>query len=399
MRAKYEGNADLNTRDVRWDPSLPGFGVRIYPPHAKTFNSRKTFVVCYRIEGRKRMMTIGRYGTWTLEQARKKARELLVDVGNNKDPLAKKQEGVKAEEFSDLAKQFMETRAEYKSVSEDQRRLDKFLLPIWRARKIKSITHQEVIKLHRQLGKHSIYEANRVVALISIMWGFAKSEGLLGRTDDNPAVGIKKFTEAKRKRFLREDEFTRLAIALNDSDDIYVTTIIWLLILTGARRSEWLTAKWEYIDFSERVMALPDTKNGEPFNVHLSQPAIRLLKKLPIESDNPYIFPGRGNIAGQGRHLINLDKYWQQIRTAANLEDVHLHDLRRTFASWMAQSGISLNVISQALNHSGIEITHQHYAHLTGSNALREPVDAHGARLIEIASRKPVELLGEAKSQ
>ncbi|HEX2239087.1 MAG TPA: Arm DNA-binding domain-containing protein, partial [Gammaproteobacteria bacterium] len=75
----YRG--DNGQRQVAWDDELPGFGVRVYP------NGKKAFVLSYRIAGRKRLMTLGSYGQYTVDQARKLARKHLVSIDSGIDPL------------------------------------------------------------------------------------------------------------------------------------------------------------------------------------------------------------------------------------------------------------------------------------------------------------------------
>ncbi len=90
--------------------------------------------------------------------------------------------------------------------------------------------------------------------------------------------------------------------------------------------------------------------------------------------------------AKKGHHLVNIDLHWYRIRKAAGIEDVRLHDLRRTVGSWMTQDGVDLNKIKDALRHADISTTLV-YARL-GQDAAREPMEDHGRRILEAAGRR-----------
>ena len=107
-----------------------------------------------------------------------------------------------------------------------------------------------------------------------------------------------------------------------------------------------------------------------------------LLRQLPRQQDNPYIFPGREN----GRNLVNIDKAWRRIRTEAGVPDVRLHDLRRTVGSWLAQSGNSLHLIGRVLNHRTPSTT-QIYARF-GNDQVRDALESYGQQLMGIATSK-----------
>ena len=132
-----------------------------------------------------------------------------------------------------------------------------------------------------------------------------------------------------------------------------------LLIFTGARRNELTTLKWEHVNLEQGCLTLPDTKTGFKV-IHLNPPGRNILARTLHIQGNPYVFPG---IKRQG-HIVGIQQAWDTIRTKANLSDVHLHDLRHSFASVGAAGGLGLPIIGSLLGHQQTSTT-QRYAHLS----------------------------------
>jgi integrase len=151
----------------------------------------------------------------------------------------------------------------------------------------------------------------------------------------------------------------------------WVIAAIRLLTLTGARRNEILTLRWEHVSEEHESLLLTDSKTGRKA-IRLNAPALALLHDIPRLEDNPYVICGER----AGRHLVNLEKPWRRIRAVAQLDDVRLHDLRHSFASVAASGGQSLVVIGKMLGHSQPATTAR-YAHLA-DDPVRAASDAVG---------------------
>jgi integrase len=270
-----------------------------------------------------------------------------------------------------------------KSGDEDQRRINAYVLPKWGSLKARTITRPDIEALHRTIGKRAPYQANRVLALLSKMFELARRWGFVPEGHSNPARDIDRFTEAKRDRWVSADELPRLAQAINEEPNASARAALWLYLLTGARKTELLTARWCDVDWTRAELRLPDTKAGRVHYIPLSPPAVALLRDLPQTEGNPYVLPGKL----PGAHLVNISKPWGRVRAAAGVEDVRLHDLRRTVGSWLAQSGNSLHLIGRVLNHSN-QSTTAVYARF-GEDSVRAALDQHGARIMGVAGMTP----------
>ncbi len=359
---------------IIWDDEVPGFGVRLYS------TGKKSFVLSYRDNKRKSIMTIGSCSVLTLDRARKDAREKLVGLNNGINPLQERQQERQGKLVKDLCAAYIERHAaNKKSGRDDITRINRFIIPEWGNLIATNIKRADVAALHSKLGKHGQYQANRVYSLISKMFNLARVWGFVPEEHVNPCFGIEKFKEEKRDRFVSHEEFPKLAEAINKELNPHVIAAIWLYLLTGVRKDELLSLKWSDINLERKELKLTDTKNGKAHYLPLSNAAIEILNQTPRLEDNSYVIVG----LNPGCHLVNIDKPWQRIRRGAGLEDVRLHDLRRTVGSWLAQSGNSLHLIGKVLNHSN-QSTTAIYSRF-GQDNVRDALEQHGQQILGMA--------------
>ena len=358
---------------IRYDgDELPGFGVRVFPSGAKSF------VVWYRTDsGRKRLHTVGKYGALTLQQGRDLARRTLLQAKTGADPMGARQNARRGETVRELAAMYLERHAKKrkKSWKDDERRVDRYVLPALGSRKVADVKRSDVAKLHTTIGDAKPYEANRVLALVRVMFNKAAEWGMIEEGAPNPAARVQPYKEKSRDRWVRPEELPKLVEAIEAEPNPYIQAAFRLYLLTGLRRSELLGLRWKDIDFDRQELRIEDTKAGRSHVVPLSAPAVEVLRSLPKMLGNPYVLPGHI----RGKPLVNVSKPWQRIRKRAGLEDVRLHDLRRTVGSWMATGGASLPIIAAALNHSNVSTT-QIYARLA-EDATRTALEEHGERI------------------
>ena len=218
-------------------------------------------------------------------------------------------------------------------------------------KKISEVTRKDVAALHGKIGKDRPTAANRLLALLSSVFGRAIEFGL--REGANPCLGIRRFPEQARDRFLSGDKLRRFFEALEQ--DPYPTTrdLFTVALLTGARRGNVLELKWADLDLDAATWRIGRTKNGTPQTVALVEPVVELLRARKRQATSVFVFPGSGATG----HLIEPKKGWSRICKAAGIEGARIHDLRRTMGSWQVKTGASLPVIGKRLNHKNQSTT------------------------------------------
>jgi integrase len=365
------------------DTLVRGFGVRV------TANNVRSFTLRYRPKqgGRQRRITIGSFPSWSTVPAREEAKRLKREINGGGDPAGEQQETRAAPTVADLAERFISDylprkRPTTQRVYRQQIRSD--ILPALGDMKVAAITHADVDSFHHAMHKRPTH-ANRTLAVLSRMLSLAVRWGW---RIDNPCKGVERNQEHKRTRYLTGPEMVRLSKALAELRDQQAANAIRLLLLTGARRGELLAAKWADInldgDASTWTKPGATTKQKSAHNVPLSKAASMLLADMRAQADEDavYIFPARG-----GGHRPHVNEAWITVRTAAKLDGVRLHDLRHTFASIGASSGLSLPMIGALLGHS-TPVTTARYMHL-----FDDPLRAATERIAAVVTGKAAEII------
>ena len=353
-----------------WDSEIPGFGLRVLP------SGRKGYVVQYRAGRRSRRISLGPSTVLTCEQARNRAMAIVSAARNGEDPAAERDTGRKTITVKELAERFdkehIAIRLKASTAGEYRRNLRRLILPALGQLTVTGITRADVAKFHHDL-RHIPYQANRCLEVVSKMFVLAEMWGL--RPDgSNPRKHIRKYPEEKRERFLSAAELRRIGEVLREmeAEGIELHSAILaarLLILTGCRLGEVMALKWDYVNFDNHALRLPDSKTGKKI-VHVGRPVVELLRNTHRVDSNPFVITG----TLPGKPLSDLQPFWQRVRARAGLKDVRIHDLRHTFASTAVASGQGLPMIGKLLGHTQVQTTAR-YAHLA-AEPVRMAADA-----------------------
>ena len=362
----------LQPESVVWDRDVKGFGVRRQRQAVK-------YVLKSRIRGKDRWFTIGPHGApWTPDTARQEAKRMLGEIAAGKNLAIIREQQRSVLGFADVVDRFLEEhgkKVERRTATEYERLLRRHAVPALGDRPIDAIDRAAVAKLHHSLAA-TPRQANLLLSVLSKMMGWATKRGLFP-SEANPCRSIDRYKENRRERFLSAAELSSLGEALREAEQDktlspYAVAAIRLLLLTGARLSEILTLKWDYVDPDNRQLRLPRSKTG-PKSIYLTTAVADILQSLPRVQGNPFVIVGDRS----GAHLVNLQKPWRRIRDRAGLRDARLHDLRHSYASVGATGGLSLLFVGKLLGHKQASTT-QRYAHLA-----EDPVRQAGEQISE----------------
>jgi integrase len=362
-----------------FDDNPAGFGLRLSP------SGTKTWIYCYRFDGRPRRWTIGRYPAISLAKARGKAKAGERDVANGSDPAEQKQIARAADTFGDLAADFLKRYrkrdgTEKISRDEDERIINQYLLPEWKHRKAAKILRRDVKALVSAIAAGDVEQerkpapvmANRVLALISTIYNFGIEEESV---EANPAYRVKRpGAEQTRDRVLAEDEIRALWTAL-EAEPVVYRAFYRLALLTGQRmggkrheRGEILWMRWSEIDDSTHWWTIPATrtKNGIAHRIYLTKTVraeLDALKAYQAEKElsSEYVFVtprSKDEPVTGAKHVIRRIK--ARILKTAEADgttdspglDFRPHDLRRTVATMMTSHGITRETVRKILNHT-----------------------------------------------
>jgi len=390
----------LNEKNVReaanlgrdyqiFDTDVRGFSITIYP------SGNRAFTLDYRVDGRQRRMTIGRWPEWNTLAARERAKELRRDIDEGIDPLSQKESAREAPRVSDMITRYLAEHTPHLAplnASDQHTIMNKLVAPDWGTKLVTEITKYDVEKLLTKIGagrarpskakpnnrarklqglKPTPVRANRVGEVLRKMFTLAIGWGW---RDDNPAAAFRRRIENERERFLSPDEIARLAKALDAAKDQRAAGIIRLCMLTGARSGEVRQSRFEQFNLDLGSWSKPaaTTKQRKIHRIPISGDVAAIVRQrgLLVPKGNSWLFPGDT----PGQPVKEIRRFWMAIQREAQLPEVRIHDLRHTFASLLVSGGASLEMIGKLLGHTQMQTT-QRYAHLMDS-PLRDGVNA-----------------------
>jgi integrase len=397
-KTTVDGLTPKQADDYLWDQALKGFGVKVTPAGSKVY------LVQYRLggrSGRTRRVTIGKHGPLTPDQARREAKHILGQVANHHDVAEERRQAHKSISISQLCDLYLTEGCATKKEStlvRDRSRIERHIKPLLGRKSVKLVSQVDIGRFMQDVaagksardvrtgfrgraivagGKGA---ARECVTLLGSIFTFAVNRGL---REDNPARKIKKFPARKMERFLSALELARLGETLSAAEgreNPFAIAAIRLLLLTGARKGEIMSLRWDYVDMEGPCLRLPDSKTGAK-TIPLGAAAMEVLAKLSRLESNPYVFPSIS-----GGHFVGLQKVWERIRRQAGLEDVRLHDLRHSFASVAVAGGDSLYLVGKVLGHQQAATT-ERYAHLA-DDPVRAVADRTAEQIAAAMSRK-----------
>ena len=379
-----------------WDSELAGFGLRVEPTGAKTFIAK------YRANGggrtaTQRVVTIGRFGTLTTDQARKQAKKILGGAAVGTDPAAElqaKRREMKMTALIDIYEEKGCVIQRGKRQGEPMKprtktytmaRLRHHVVPLLghrRASEInsgdietfvgdvtagKTASDEKIGPRQRIIVRGGAGAARKVVRDLSAVFSFASRNEIVARNPCDTAAVRK--TDNQNERFLTLEEVTRLGEALDELEkegvNLKALNIARLWALTGCRRDEIAGLKWSEANLEEGILELDNSKTGKSIRP-LGAAAVALLKSIDRQDDSDFVFPAE---RGDG-HFQGTKTMWSRAIQKANLPGVTPHTLRHTVGSTAISTGEALALTGAILGHANPRST-AIYAHVQNNPSKR----------------------------
>ena len=236
---------------------------------------------------------------------------------------------------------------------------------LWGDRRINEITTEDFRKLVaslREKGEWSDKTINNCLAHLKAAFNQAVQSG---KIDKNPMDGLKLLPVPRgRLRFLTEAEEARLKEIMLPAH----FRLVRFAILTGLRREEQFSLRWEHIDIQNRVLTIPRSKHGDTRHVPLSEEALDLLKTIRTETrvTSPWCFPSLNPMTP-----IDPQNFYKRVYlpalAKAGVKDVVWHTLRHTCASRLVMAGVDIRTVQEIMGHKTLAMT-MRYSHLSGEH-------------------------------
>ena len=351
---------------VEWDSAIKGFGCKVHP------TGRRVYLYKYRnLERKEIWITLGKHGLLTIDMARKRVSDILIQINNGIDPHAEKQkkkvEAGKSMPFKDFWEiydtKYIKKYHEETTIRNNKSRIAHILdyfgnIPI-----------QDITRMHMLAFEKYLDGKKTGISTFSKCWkgllspAFNHAE-LWGYRDENtnPCKKLSSYRDRKVENFMNDADKERFENVLSTLECKYPQTkaLIAVSFYTGIRQGQMKSIKWDQVDLDNKIMYFDKTKTGKdtlPINPE-TEKWFLWVRKFRKEN-NPYVFPGKL----PGKHLENPGKLWTKVRKLAQIQGKRWHDLRHSFASFALKKGIDLYTVSKLLGHKNIATTTR-YAHL-----------------------------------
>jgi integrase len=333
------------------DQRCKGLAVRVAPSGVKTWD------LAYRIRGtgKMRRLSLGRTGDVSLEQAREWANELTSAARQGRDLIADEDEArdaaasrVTVEKLIDL---YLRRRVigRLRTAKTIESRLRRTLAPILQ-RHAADICRRDIRELLNAMvdrGKRREAEKRRQVCTAMFRWALSQD---IVETD--PTAGLEVYDRGiPRDRVLTVEEIETLWRWLDsDALSLDAADILKLELLTGARCGEISGLRAEEIDRNKWIWTLPPTrsKNGRQRVTPIVGLAREIIeKRLSGVEKGPLFLLEKGVVmtsAHIGHYLLTRGSRLPIAKFTS-------HDLRRTFATMLAEMGVPLDLVAAIIGH------------------------------------------------
>ena len=372
--------------------AVPWFELRV------TAKGKRTFTVGYRVGRRKRRVRLGTWPGVSLAVARERARGILAEVTQGRDPAAERDNARRAADFGALATRFIDDREpnlapntlkEYRRILSSE--IEHSILGRVPAQ---NLTRADIREFLEAIARRAPVMANRVFQFVRAVFRWALAEDLLPSSPFDGKAIKRPRREKPRERILTDSEVKSLWVSLSEEKPV-VATVVRLLLLLGQRSTETVEMRWRDLRFEGNVPAwsIPGRfrKGGRQHVVPLSPLAIRVLQQLrPVTAGSDRVFDGVSE--------LNAERdWWGRVRAramSAGVEHFTKHDLRHTCATGCAALGASESTVSRILGHKvvagilAVTAIYDQYSRLPEMASALGAWAAHVERIVDNKSRR-----------
>jgi integrase len=392
------------TRTRYYDLDNRGLILEVMPSGRKVFRS----IMRNGLTGIVNNVTIGPFPSITVEMAIKRHAENVAEITKGTDPNETKREAKRRGiTFAELYKTYDEDFSA--KVKRDERRLssqehnkrlfNNHLANIvdYKKRSLTKVTLEQIdskyasqiIDILKAEKTKPIF--NKALTMLTSMFNLAIRKHFI---TTNPFIGEKKFRDTERKRYLQDDEIERFFNAINQEEALY-QDIVKMLLFSGQRKTCVLSMRWDELNTGFTVWTIPTTKmkGKEEHTLPLPSQCIDILTRRALNKHhNGFVFPAKTDNSKLGyvSEKTGENSFWRRITRNAGLysedrnQNLTVHDLRRSLASWQINNDVDLYTVSKTLGHKSITTTQKIYAHLN-SDKIRDGVST-AASALELAS-------------
>lgn len=233
------------------------------------------------------------------------------------------------------------------------RQIDRQLTPVFGTRQVSMLSRNDV----EQWYENPATACPRALSVLSSTMRHAEELGLRAH-NTNPCAGLRKKQTGFKANCPDADGYGRIGHGIRNAtgNDCLPAAIVEFLAMTGARRSEALSAEWNHLHGNRLV--LPDSKSG-PRTIWLAKPVLDVLARLQRSENQQYIFGSEARSVVSSR----LTSFWLKLRREHKLPRMRVHDLRHGFASEVIKLGHGLRTAGRLLGHVDFKTT-LGYVHL-----------------------------------
>jgi len=364
-------------------------GTGFYIAVQQTSQGTGTYYLRYKnADGKTCHQKIGRSSDISLVDARSKSQHLRSEVSLGADPRAEANAKKAVPTYADfMMNQYMPyVKSRKRSWKKDESLLRCHILDVFGAKRLNQISKVKVQLFHTMLREEKGLSAAQCDHNLKLMRSSLNLAVDWEVIDKNPIARIKLFKEDNKvENYLDEQQLKQLLHVLNTDHNRVVCNVALLLLSTGARLNEALSATWKNIDCKNRVWVIPaaNSKSRKVRSIPLNDSALNVLKSLDTEGEYEHLFINKRT----QERLKYIHKSWSRIRVQSGLENLRIHDLRHSYASMLCADNISMVHIQAILGHADFSTT-QRYLHLSSKTLQESAASASNAinRAMTVAS-------------